>query len=557
MEPGALLDGKYRLVRRLGQGGMGEVWAAEDLSLNRQVAVKIVLSNLGTNQEVIARLRREAQAAASLQHPGITVVHAMGEHEGHPFVVMELLNGRDFMAILEANPNGIPVAHAVSLAAQVADALAYAHRNGVVHRDIKPANLMELTDGRVKICDFGIARFADAAPDLTPMGMILGTPPYTAPEQYRGGPVDGRSDLYSFGCTLYALLTGRPPFTGPSIAAFMNQHLHEPPPRPSELRPDIPAELENLVLGMLAKDPADRPSMEEVLARLNALNSPAPAPPAAPAATLPFAPDAPPPFPQADPAVLPPVGPPPAAVHQAPLSPLPPPSPPSPAAQALNEAVNRLRSSRAPVRAWRAVASGAGWLLRAPGGAGRDLDPALRRDGLGLVLLIAALTCGGLLWSQTELTVTTKTADFLRGVFGVCAYVLPVLLFLLAARIFRSPERREANARIVSGSVVTSLAVLGVIHISAETPNPLKTDDLEPIRDAGGVVGWMVGAPLEAALTPWGAIPLLLVLGGLGLLIATATPLNELPERIGRLLGLLTSDRDRTPEGQRQGPANS
>ncbi|HEX2312921.1 MAG TPA: serine/threonine-protein kinase, partial [Thermomonospora sp.] len=272
MEPGAVLDGKYRLVRRLGQGGMGEVWEADDLNLDRRVAVKIVLSNLGTNQELIRRLRREARAAASLQHPGITVVHDMGDHDGHPFFVMELLHGRDFLALLAEHPRGLPPARAVALALQVAEALGYAHRKGVVHRDIKPANLMELAEGGVKICDFGVARFADAAPDLTPMGIIVGTPPFTAPEQYRGGPADARTDLYSFGCTLYALLTGQPPFTGPSLGAYMNQHLNDLPPRPSTLRPGIPADLERLVLRLLAKNPDERPAMPDVVAKLRALH---------------------------------------------------------------------------------------------------------------------------------------------------------------------------------------------------------------------------------------------------------------------------------------------
>ncbi|SEG70170.1 Serine/threonine protein kinase [Thermomonospora echinospora] len=560
MEPGEVLDGKYRLVRRLGQGGMGEVWAADDLTLNRRVAVKIVLSNLGTNQELLQRLRREAQAAASLQHPGITVVHAMGEHEGHPFFVMELLEGRDFLALLEANPHGLPVAHAVSLAAQVADALAYAHRKGVVHRDIKPANLMELTEGRAKICDFGVARFADAAPGLTPLGIMIGTPPYTAPEQYRGGTADGRSDLYSFGCTLYALLTGRPPFTGPSMSAFMHQHLHEAPPRPTALRPDIPADLERLVLRLLAKDPAERPAMADVLAKLNELNA-APAA-AAPAATQPFAPArtaAQPP--------LPPVGPPPADPHQAhqafqppgpPADPpqahqahQAPPAPPQPV-QAINGAVARLRGrpARAVSRLWRALASGAGWMFRAPGRIGPD--PAHRRDGVGLVLLVAAVVSGTLVWSRTELAVTTAGATALRGTFGLGAFVLPVLVFLLAGRVFRRPERGAQTRRILLGSILLSIGLLGVVHVAAGAPNLFESP--EKVSDSGGVIGWLVAVPLEAALTAWGAIPLLLLLSGYGLLVATATPLNRVPERLARLVTFLTSGGgDRTPE-ERQAP---
>src|SRR5690606_12030291 len=144
VESGAVLADRYRLTKRLGQGGMGEVWAAEDAQLRRRVAVKIVLANLSGASTVVARLRREAENAAQLQHPGITVVHDIGEHDGHPFFVMELLDGTDFTEILARNPGGLPVDRVLETGAAVADALAYAHRRGVVHRDIKPANLMEL-----------------------------------------------------------------------------------------------------------------------------------------------------------------------------------------------------------------------------------------------------------------------------------------------------------------------------------------------------------------------------------------------------------------------------
>jgi serine/threonine protein kinase len=157
-----MLGGKYRLVAQLGRGGMGEVWSAADQGLDRAVAIKIVLADLNTDPALLARLRREAKTGARLQHPGITVVHDIGEHDGHPFFVMELLKGTDFKTLLEGGPAGLPVERVVGLMAQVADALEYAHRQGVVHRDIKPANLMELAEGGVKICDFGISRYADA-----------------------------------------------------------------------------------------------------------------------------------------------------------------------------------------------------------------------------------------------------------------------------------------------------------------------------------------------------------------------------------------------------------
>jgi len=283
---GMLLGGKYRLVERLGRGGMGEVWSADDHQLGRRVAVKILHADLSSDRVVAARLRREARTAAALQHPGITVVHDIGEHEGHPYFVMELLEGTNFAELLADNPGGLPVARVASLMAPVAEALAYAHRKGVVHRDIKPANLVELSEGGVKICDFGLSRYAGAGSSLTGTGGALGTPAYMAPEQYAGRSADARSDLYSLGCTLYALLAGRPPFPGPTMVDMMRQHLMEPPPDLAERRPDVPADLHRLLRRLLAKDPYDRPaSAEEVHRVVGALAGPArrrPDPPADP-----------------------------------------------------------------------------------------------------------------------------------------------------------------------------------------------------------------------------------------------------------------------------------
>ncbi|MEU4087781.1 protein kinase domain-containing protein [Streptomyces aureus] len=256
MHQGELLAGKYLLEVRIGQGGMGEVWSAYVRELDRPVAVKVVNADPG----LIARLRREARTGARLQHVGITVVYDIGEHHGRPFFVMELLAGTDFQTLIEASPTGLPVVSVAQLMSPVADALHYAHRKGVVHRDIKPANLMELSDGGVKICDFGIARYADATTGRTAPGGMLGTPAYMAPEQYEGKDATPAGDLYSFGATLHALLVGRPPFPGPSLAGLMRQHLTQPPPRLTDLRPDIPAELERLVLALLTKDAAGRPA---------------------------------------------------------------------------------------------------------------------------------------------------------------------------------------------------------------------------------------------------------------------------------------------------------
>ncbi|GAB3987767.1 hypothetical protein GCM10029978_107850 [Actinoallomurus acanthiterrae] len=259
MERGGVLGGRYRLVKRLGRGGMGEVWAAHDDSLNRKIAIKILLANVDTEAKLIARLRHEARTAGALQHPGITVIHDIGDHDGHPYFVMELLDGRDCKVLVAEHPNGLPPGLALELMVQVADALAYAHDHGVVHRDIKPANLIQLTGG-VKICDFGIARYAEATTHLTVTGGALGTPAFMAPEQWRGENVDARTDLYCFGATLHTLLTGRPPFPGPSQHALMHQHLVTPPPHLHDLRSDLPAGLDDLLQRLLAKDPTDRPA---------------------------------------------------------------------------------------------------------------------------------------------------------------------------------------------------------------------------------------------------------------------------------------------------------
>ncbi|NKZ05657.1 WD40 repeat domain-containing serine/threonine protein kinase [Actinomadura latina] len=277
MESGAVLGGRYRLTTRLGRGGMGEVWAADDTQLRRRVAVKILLADVGSSSVLIDRLRREAENAGQLQHPGITVVHDLGEHDGHPFFVMELLNGTDYATIIARSPGGLPVGRVLETGAAVAEALAYAHRRGVVHRDVKPANLMELAEGGVKICDFGISRSADAVGDLTGVGGMLGTPAYMAPEQYEGRPADARTDLYALGCTLYALLTGDAPFDGETMPALMRQHLTVQPMPPSQRRAGIPPELDRLVLGLLAKDPAQRPaSAEEVAQWLRGMAAAAP-----------------------------------------------------------------------------------------------------------------------------------------------------------------------------------------------------------------------------------------------------------------------------------------
>ncbi|MER6861131.1 protein kinase [Streptomyces sp. NPDC000665] len=260
------LAGRYRLERRLGQGGMGEVWRGHDLMLDRSVAVKVLLE-AATNDEVVARFRREATIGARLQHPGITVVHDVGQQDGRLFIVMELLSGEDLSTVL-ARDGGLAVDLAVDLAAQTAEALAVAHGQAVVHRDLKPGNLFLLPGSRIKICDFGIAHSAEATAGWTVTGRIIGTPAYMAPEQWRGERVGARCDLYALGCVLYALVSGAPPFgQAESPYVLMHRHVAEAPLPLREAGTPVPVELDRLVLALLAKDPADRPESAEAVGK--------------------------------------------------------------------------------------------------------------------------------------------------------------------------------------------------------------------------------------------------------------------------------------------------
>ncbi|MEU9479420.1 tetratricopeptide repeat protein [Streptomyces sp. NPDC048191] len=263
-----LVQGRYRLLDLIGRGGMGEVWRARDESLGRQVAVKC-LKPLGPYHDpslagvLRERFRREARVAAGLSHRGVTVVHDFGESDGVPYLVMELLEGRDLSRLLQDNKgHPLPVDHVEDIAAQVAAALAYTHRQGVVHRDLKPGNIVLLTDGTVKLCDFGIARLGHDigfTSRLTGTGVALGTPHYMSPEQIGGGEVDERSDLYSLGCVLYEIATGAPPFDLEDAWAILIGHRDTPPRPPRELRPELPGRLERIILGLLAKRPEERP----------------------------------------------------------------------------------------------------------------------------------------------------------------------------------------------------------------------------------------------------------------------------------------------------------
>ncbi|WP_228081802.1 serine/threonine-protein kinase [Streptomyces profundus] len=260
-----LLGGRYRLVRQLSEGGMGQAWEAQDETLGRPVAVKVIslLAGGGSRgEEARARFLREAQITARLQHPNIVTIHDFGETgtagDRIPFLVMELIRGEGLDAMLRRGAIALP--DAARWGAQIGDALAEAHNAGIMHRDIKPSNILITPSGIVKVLDFGIARGADpyaTADRLTQTGFIVGTPPYMAPEQARGFP-EPRSDLYAFGCLLFELITGQLPFQAPDTVGYLSAHLTQEPSAPSAVSTDIPPAWDELVLALLRKDPEHR-----------------------------------------------------------------------------------------------------------------------------------------------------------------------------------------------------------------------------------------------------------------------------------------------------------
>ncbi|GAA3738954.1 Stk1 family PASTA domain-containing Ser/Thr kinase [Salinactinospora qingdaonensis] len=257
-----LLGGRYELEALVGRGGMAEVHRARDLRLDRMVAVKTLRSDLARDHTFQARFRREAQSAASLNHPSIIAVYDTGEDMiddlSIPYIIMEYVDGRTLKELLDDDRRLLPE-RAVEIADGILRALEYSHRNGIVHRDIKPANIMLTRQAEVKVMDFGIARtMDDNQATMTQTSQVIGTAQYLSPEQARGERVDPRSDIYSTGCVLYELLTGRPPFTGDSPVSIAYQHVREEPEPPSDVDPEVPEWIEDIVLRAMTKDREER-----------------------------------------------------------------------------------------------------------------------------------------------------------------------------------------------------------------------------------------------------------------------------------------------------------
>lgn len=250
---GLRLGGRYQLEARVGGGGMAIVYKARDLILNRQVAVKVLRSQYGTDEDFVNRFRREAQAVASLSHPNLVGVYDVGQENDTHYMVMEYVEGSTLKEMIVSR-GALPVEEAVRIASQICDALDHAHQNQIIHRDIKPHNILIGKNGRVKVTDFGIAR-AVTSTTITHTNAMLGSVHYFSPEQARGGITGEKSDIYSLGIVLYEMVTGELPFSGDSPISVALKHLQEPLPEPRQLNPGIPQSVENVILKALVKDP--------------------------------------------------------------------------------------------------------------------------------------------------------------------------------------------------------------------------------------------------------------------------------------------------------------
>jgi eukaryotic-like serine/threonine-protein kinase len=261
-----VLAERYQLDRSLGNGGMGEVFEASDLTLHRSVAVKLLSPSLVQDEPARARFLREARALAQVNSPHVVAVYDAGEDGERPYLVMELVEGTTLEQELKRGGRLEPP-RAVAIAKDIASGLASAHEQGIVHRDVKPSNVFLTPSDAAKIGDFGIARLERPDATLTLTGQTFGSPPYMAPEQASGGSVDARADLYSLGCVLFQMLVGRRPFSGEDAVSLVYQHVHTTPPRVDSLQPEVPVALGDLVAGLMAKDPDDRPDSAEQVRR--------------------------------------------------------------------------------------------------------------------------------------------------------------------------------------------------------------------------------------------------------------------------------------------------
>ncbi|MCG6927099.1 MAG: protein kinase [Acidobacteria bacterium] len=387
-----VIAGRYEVEKRLGAGAMGVVYKAKDLTLRRDVAIKTIrFEGLAASQtasdELLERFKREARTAAQLKHPNIVTIYDIGDVEGLSYIAMEFIDGTGLERII-LDSGKVPVQRAAALAAQVADALGFAHQHGVIHRDIKPANIMVEPGERVKVTDFGIAKPMDAAENLTATGGLLGTPSYMSPEQARGQKIDGRSDLFSVGCLLYEMVTGRKAFSGDNITAILFKIIQEEPAPVRELNPLVPEELTRIVDRALAKSPDARHQTGRELAdELLALTHPGHVPtvretdvPTSPVgagggtptiATPPTAKGTSPPSPATTPATMPdggatvPVPPTELLATSPPVRPSPPPpEPPTAAARTRRpQALPRRRKTGGGLRRWVGVGAAAVLLL--------------------------------------------------------------------------------------------------------------------------------------------------------------------------------------------------
>jgi serine/threonine-protein kinase len=255
LTPDTIVDERYRIVSRIGSGGMADVYCAEDLQLGRQIALKVLYRRFAEDEEFVERFRREASAAAGLQHPNVVSVFDRGEWDGTYYIAMEFLPGRSLKQVIrEEGP--LDPQMAIDIAVQILKAARFAHKRGIVHRDIKPHNVIVDDEGRVKVTDFGIARAG--ASEMTETGAIIGTAQYLSPEQAQGHAISARSDLYSIGVVIYEMLTGRVPFEADSAVTIALKHVSAEPPAPSTLNPAVQPALEDVVMRALAKDPENR-----------------------------------------------------------------------------------------------------------------------------------------------------------------------------------------------------------------------------------------------------------------------------------------------------------